>query len=223
MAVKRDSNERKLEMLKAIHGGKTIEELALEFDVSTTTIDNWRSELKDGLEVFDSTVTVDFGRRGKMDTTVHPIFLPANSSEIYTLLTVLMEYSRERGQDPKGIIARELAGKIHHQLTDYAKGLVDPNLKASGLGVPKDEKPDFKRDDKGGKDPFYLVMLEKSGAEIEVTFDAGRNQTKTAIGRISYRPAPAGCIRLDPTEASETEKPVIIQRDKILEVTVLHP
>ena len=216
MSVRRDTTEHELNMLREIHGGGTIEQVASRMEVSTTTVDNWRKDLKEGVEFLDSFVKVDFGSRGRMDTTVHPIFLPANSSEVYTLLMVLQEYARDHRDEPKGEIAADVAGKIYHQLTPYARGLVDGNLDRSGLGRPYPVRPDFKKDNEGGREPCYLTMLEKSGARVSVAYDAGEGHAQSVRGRLSCRPSEPGCVRVEPLDVGSGANDLQIEYDKIL-------
>ena len=213
--------ERMLEMLKAIHGGKTIEQLAEEFDVSTTTIDNWRVKLRDGISFLGARIKVDFGRGGRMDTTVHPLFLPANSSEVFALLVILLRYARHPDDIVFGMVAEDLAGQIYYQLSDYARALIGPALTASGLRAPYAVQPVFLRDDQGGRDPMYLITLQKRDAHIEVVFDSMSGRKKIR-GRFSHKPArrpneARECIVVKKDEGGEE----YIEFDKILVMTEL--
>lgn len=217
MAQERDTTERELNMLKAIHGGATIEEVAERSGVSTTTVENWRKDLKKGIDFLDSHLKVDFRRGGKMDTTVHPIFLPANLSEVYTLLVILHEYSESHQSEPKAIIADEIVGKVHYQLTPYARRLVDRALKESGLTETYDVKPDFQKDDKGGREPTYLVMLEKSGAEVRIVYVNEQGDRDSVRGKLSCKcPSAPGRVRVEPFSAPNGESDLEIEYDKIL-------
>ncbi|WP_322151117.1 helix-turn-helix domain-containing protein [Paratractidigestivibacter sp.] len=222
MARERDTTEREFKMLKEIHGGMTIEQAAERLGVSTTTVDNWRDDLREGVEFLDSYIKVDFGRRNRMDTTVHPIFLPANSSEVYALLMILQEYAKDHPREPRGMMAEKLAGKVHHQLTLYARDLVDKNLVESGVGVPDDVCPNFEKDNHGGCEPIYLTMLEKSVARVSIVYDVGDGESACVRGKLSCRcPVQPGCVRVEPLGAADESEDLEIEYDKIVFVELL--
>ena len=165
--------------------------------VSVNALDRYRNALKDGVEFLGTRTVVDddnLRRGGRMATTVHPLFLPANSVEVLTLLLALQEYAAAHGREPKAEIASNLAGEIHSQLTGHAKGLVDPALRGSGCRVPRDMGTEFVRDDRGARCPYYIATLEKATAHVQVSYTRGDGSSGIACGRVELVGPEPGCV-----------------------------
>lgn len=84
-------------------------------------------------------IQAEFGYRGAFQSSVHPVCLPLNLSEVYVLFDALAEYAREKdGQDPHRKTAERLAGMIKSQLSDYAKERLQARLEEMGLDELKE-------------------------------------------------------------------------------------
>ncbi|WP_322354809.1 winged helix-turn-helix domain-containing protein [Paratractidigestivibacter sp.] len=190
-------HERQLEMLRLIqcNGGLSIEKLAEKLHVSETVVKQYRRKLREGevyLETYVQLEDGDIGRGGVMPTTAHPLVLVANSSEVYALLTALLEFSARNQHTDMGDIADWLAGEIHYQLTDHCKQCVDPALEGAGLAAPVDREPMFHREEGDNVDEkcpyYYRTMLQKQNARVRITYAVDDGGEEVAVvGRICWR------------------------------------
>ena len=56
--------------------------------------------MRDGIRIGSMGIQAEFGYRGAFQSSVHPVCLPLNLSEVYVLFDALAEYAREKdGQD----------------------------------------------------------------------------------------------------------------------------
>src|SRR5699024_9995148 len=81
-----DTYERRLKMLKFLHDDpKTHEEIAAHFGVSRETVHNDLQLLQSGEYYFlDYEMKIELDQRqNTYDSTIHPIFLPLNLSEVH--------------------------------------------------------------------------------------------------------------------------------------------
>lgn len=206
MPSNRDKRVGSIEYLKVVQPGLTNDRAGADLGVSRQQVGEYRKLLKDGFEFLGSRIKVEVGRNGKMKTTVHPLFLLANSSEAFALLRILLEYRDDHPDEYLGYVADELAGKIHFQLTPYGRGLVDRNLLRCGWRRVNDVEPEFIADDRGPRDPYYLTALEKRAARVVVYC---RGENSEVNGRVTSVPhlrhvgrgaeaeeLPTGCLHL---------------------------
>ena len=220
----RSVHERQLEMLRLIqrNGGLSIDELAERLHVSDTAVKQYRRKLREGEVFLDTYVELGDGeieRNGVMPTTAHPLLLVANTSEVYTLLTALMELSDRNPDADMGDIAGWLAGEIHYQLIEHCRECVDPALEGAGLAVPKDLEPMFNREegDNVDKEPFYRTMLRKQNARVRVTYQMGEDGGgDLVVGRISWCQDSPGMLAIETGDGL-----VEVPRDKITSIIKL--
>ena len=172
------SEEIDLAILRESQEAKTHQQLADEvLHCSTTTVDNHISNLKDGARIGDMCVSAQFDYGGTFESSVHPVRLPLNLSEVYVLLDAIDEYTEQRDfDDPHHILAARLGGMIKAELTDYAKERLASRL-GEGLDRLHEEDPVYIADACG---PSRWVMLEKSQTEVSVCLADG----STLVGRI---------------------------------------
>lgn len=120
--------ERQLEIAKYLHNPHTPKEIQEKFDIDERTVRNDLQELEDGITVLGSTIKIEKEKKGRSyfyKTTLHPIFLPLNLTEIYAL-TVYLERSINC-MDPNAQIIRDISERIKLQLSDYAYGKLFPD------------------------------------------------------------------------------------------------
>lgn len=113
--------ERQLEIAKFLHTEKTLEEIEERFDINEQTRRKDLQELEEGITVLGSTIKVDKEKKGRKyyyRTTVHPIFLPLNLTEVYALTVYLNRVIKNH--DANAMIIRDISGRIKSQLSDYA-------------------------------------------------------------------------------------------------------
>lgn len=158
-------------MLKASHGRISNKEMAFEvLRSSENTTRQRRSDFRDGVRIGDMCVQAEFGYGGTFESSVHPIMLPLNLSEVYVLLVALKNYELACGAyDPHAVLAARLANMAYGELSDYAKEKLSDRLSEAGYEFHP-EDPAF-RDDMHGSSEW--VMFEKGGACVSVELDDG--------------------------------------------------
>lgn len=176
--------EINLAILKALHTPMTQEQIAHKvLRCSRNAVGTRLSALQNGFRLGDMQVKIAFPYNGQYGSTVHPILLPLNLTEVYVLLSVLGEaWSGKDDLDPHAVIARDLAEKIYFQLTDYARGKIDARLEERGAKPEKGEAPwyDFETHRAGDRKKMTKVRrsrnwmyLEKSRRRVCVTLACG--------------------------------------------------
>lgn len=112
--------ERQLEIAKFLHEPKTLREIREHFSIDERTLRADLRQLEEGLSILGSTVKIESskaGRRRYYRSTLHPIFLPLNLTEVYALTIQLGRLSRHGAN---AAFFQRLAERIASQLTDYA-------------------------------------------------------------------------------------------------------
>lgn len=122
---------REIEILKLLHGKKmTTAEIAEYFKPGCDqsfirTIQRDLVALRDGINVFGTTIRIEETTEGhslkSYQSTVHPVFLALNLTELTALLKLLEEHADDR-------VYGGILDSIYNQLTDYAEGRVTPFL-----------------------------------------------------------------------------------------------
>ena len=171
--------ERQLEIVKFLQNNPTkMEEIAQVFGVKRQTIGDDLKALEEGIEVLGSTISIEKERQGTSylySTTVHPVFLPLNLTEIYAM-TVYLDNTINQ-YDPNAQIIRNISARIKSQLSDYAKAKLFPeeNLQGISNDYVKDRAMAEQREG-------ILMYLIKSGQKCRFIW---RGEEHT--GSISYR------------------------------------
>ena len=114
--------ERRLEIAKYLHRPRNNSDIESQFRISDRTCRKDIKALNDGIKAFGSTICLDIedNRFGKKEcaTTLHPIFLPLNLTEVYAL-TVYLPTVLKRNSVNRQIIM-DIIDRIKLQLSDYA-------------------------------------------------------------------------------------------------------
>ena len=113
--------QRQLEIAKFLHEEHTNQEIMDQFDIDSRTVRKDLQALRDGIEVLGANIriheTISKGGRKQYKTTVHPIFLPLNLTEVYALTTYLDTLMKD---DPNSAVIHSVTNRIRGQLSDYA-------------------------------------------------------------------------------------------------------
>lgn len=120
--------ERQLEIAKFLHTPKSIEEIEEKFCIDPRTRQADLKALEEGISVLGSTIKikkVKKGRRFYYKTTLHPVFLPLNLTEVYAMTKYLDNTIKDN--DPNAAIIRNISNRIKAQLSDYAYSKVFPD------------------------------------------------------------------------------------------------
>lgn len=113
--------ERQIEIAKYLHKPRSNEDIEREFDISEETRKKDLQALRNGIEFMGATIKIEeerIGRKKYYRSTMHPIFLPLNLTEVYALTSYLPQ-QLERTSANKEVIDN-LARRIKTQLSDYA-------------------------------------------------------------------------------------------------------
>ena len=179
--------EADLVMLTASHEEISQEELAHDvLRCSKNAVGERRARMRDGIRIGGMGIQAEFGYRGAFQSSVHPVCLPLNLSEVYVLFDALAEYAREKdGQDPHRKTAERLAGVVKSQLSDYAKERLQARLEeVAPLYAPDSPSGNAQ----GGKaDPLHWMRFEKMGVRVEVERNDGSLVTGTILSGAAAR------------------------------------
>ncbi len=161
---------RRLEILKLLHGrSMRTAEIAEHFkpgcdDSFIRTIQSDLAALRDGIDVFGTTVKVEDVTEShsikSYKSTVHPLFLALNLTELFALLRLLEGAST----DPAvGATYKNIFDSIYSQITDYARSKIDLEQKHQVINVVQNrlDEDSFKKN---------LHYLLKSGAAVQITY-----------------------------------------------------
>ncbi len=113
--------ERQLEIAKYLHTERTTREIQEHFNIDARTVRSDLQELEEGITIMGSTIQISKekkGRRYYYRTTLHPVFLPLNLTEVYALTVYLDRVIRDN--DPNAQIIRGISNRIRGQLSPYA-------------------------------------------------------------------------------------------------------
>ena len=168
LSMKRDPLiplNRRLNILKMLHGKELrTAEITEAYGVDDRTIRTDLETLRDGLEVMGTTVKIVEQRSGHSNlsykSTVHPIFLALNLSEVFALLKALEQAAQGI---MTGDVYRNIFNNVYCQLSDYAKKMLDGKLE---LGIKSaDQKVTNRLEEEmvDKSEDYKLIYLEKSG------------------------------------------------------------
>ena len=129
---------RQLEILKYLHEPATTKEIAERFGTSEETIRNDLTSLRDGLQLYGSTLRAEPVSVGKAQvksyrSTVHPFFLTLNLTEVSAMTTLLGRLAHREGLED---VYLPIISKIYHQLSPYARAKIDSQDAALGQTLP---------------------------------------------------------------------------------------
>ena len=113
--------ERRLALAKYLHEPHTLEEIEEHFNISGETRKKDMRALAEGIEFLGATISIVQTRKNGKDyyrTTLHPIFLPLNLTQVYAMTTYL-EHKLDPA-DPNTRIIRGISERIKSQLSNYA-------------------------------------------------------------------------------------------------------
>ncbi len=113
--------ERQLEIAKFLHKKRSVKEISEKFCIAERTVRDDLQKLEEGITVFDTTIQITKEKiktKYYYKTTLHPIFLPLNLTEVYAL-TIYLNKAIDDHNPNKDVISDILA-RIKGQLSEYA-------------------------------------------------------------------------------------------------------
>ena len=125
-------DEMKIKLLKYLQQPRgNREKIAEHFNMSSNAINAHLGELQNGCDILGSNVKICPSRgTNEYDSTIHPVFLALNLSEIYTL-TVALKICTKKSVFTD--TANDIADDVYRQLTEYGKGVIDKRAKEAGV------------------------------------------------------------------------------------------
>ena len=187
-----DVLERRLEIAKYLHEPHTPKEIQEHFDISEETQKKDLRALREGLEAFGTTIKLEelkVGRKRYYRSTVPPVFLALNLTEVYAMTEYLQRCMRI--DDPNAMVVKSVIDRMKTQLSDYAWDKVFKERR------PKRLRNKYISDDTLAKSREGIRMyLEKSGRPCSFYYNGERYH-----GKIDRR----GRILLDNGEQLDAE------------------
>lgn len=211
--------ERQLDLLKAIHELQTKDNLANQYAISGKTLGQDLSELEMGKSFLGQNIRIDRleGKEICYISSVHPIFMARNLSEIFSLTIGLMELGKNIFMEQT---YTHIAHTIYNQLSPYAQKLIKARGEELGIRFNEDKRYKSYQQEKEYKERHKenaLLYAVKSGEKCKITYEAdGRLLEKEGYlqwqGDASYRLKE----RLDHQEG------ILLQQEQIIYIEVAY-
>lgn len=177
-----DPIEIEILLLKMLQGGdkpqdysRSREEIAVKLGMSRNSLDKYLNELRNGINLLGSDVKINELTYGSncYDSTIHPIFLALNLSEVY-VLTILLKKAL-------GDLSSNIVADIYRQLSPYARERIDERAQENNITLldkPLEQYECGYRAENKNLPIFFL----KSGKRCKIVFDNG--STEARFGQI---------------------------------------
>lgn len=169
--------ERQLEIAKYLHTERTTSEIQEHFNIDARTVRSDLQELEEGITIMGSTVQISKFKKGRKyyyRTTLHPVFLPLNLTEVYALTVYLNRAIHEN--DPNAWIIRDISNRIKGQLSPYAFQKLFPEEEMECMENRYVDDEELARQRKG-----IVMYLMKSGRKCRFLW-----KDKEYTGRILW-------------------------------------
>ena len=121
--------ERQLEIAKYLHTPHRLEEIKKQFSIDERTVRSDIAALRDGIEVLGTHIQIEEetkGRKKYYKSSLNPVFLPLNLTQVYALTVYMPRISAESGSTNSDLL-NEIASNIKAQLSDHAYERLFPN------------------------------------------------------------------------------------------------
>ena len=169
---------RRLEILKYLQGGeKHIGQIVTDLlgnrndSIDTRTIRKDLEVLRKGMDVLGTTVKIEESRKGHAklyyESTVHPVFLALNLTELFALLQLLEKNAEDRVIGPE---LQAIFDKVYGQTTEYARGIIDSKLQKKHLL----KKVQNRLDEENFHD--NIMYWIKSGRPVFITYKTQKGE-----------------------------------------------
>ncbi len=155
-----DVNSRRLALAKFLHNNPTLQQIQEEFNMSERTAEYDIDALRNGININGVEIKLDIVNRNKKyycSSTIHPIFLPLNLTEVYALSKYLPTVLKNNNINNE--VLNDLFKKINCQLSDYALDRLELEKKEFKVSF-KEEAELYKKDRQ-----YRILYACKSGCE----------------------------------------------------------
>jgi DNA-binding Lrp family transcriptional regulator len=223
-----EKTERMIEILKYLHEEpKTREEIAQRFGISERALSGDLSELQNGSYSFLGYNMKINLRRGDntYDSTIHPVFLPLNLSEVYALTIGLKLSGKGTAFED---VFNYVSDCIYDQLSNYGQRRISEKAKATNVHFSDAHKKAYRYEEDilnanlKQKRSQMIAYYLKSGALCEIEYDTAEG-IKTVTGRVNLaKDNRKGFIvnRLQVTNHGQMEAEVDL--DKVLTIKLVN-
>ena len=164
--------ERQLDLLKAIHEPQTKSDLMSQYAISEKTLGQDLKDLEIGKSFLGQNIRIDRldGREMRYVSSVHPIFMAMNLSEIFSLTIGLRKLGENTSMKRT---YTHIANIIYNQLSPYAQKLIKARGEELGIHFIEDKRYRDYRQEKLYKESNKedaLLYAAKSGERCKVTY-----------------------------------------------------
>jgi len=181
--------EKQIEVIKFMHKPRKLKDVQTKFNVDPKTLWNWFAKG----QVKINNISWPMYRKSKGEgkgmavadpskeyiSTVHPIILPLNLTQVFALTTRLQEITKDIEVENK--IYREITNMIYSQLSDYAKKIVCNNDEIYFNELSEIKYKEEKEIDNSVYDEEILAYCLKTQDDYEFTLKPNRKQV---IGKL---------------------------------------
>ncbi len=167
-----DVTQRRLDMLKFLQTPQTMEALEDRYLTSTRTLRNDLSVLVNGWDIMGTRISIDridIGNTITYNSTVHPVLLPLNLTEVYALAVGMPRLAQKTMFEE---ISEYVADAVTGQLSDHALGI----LSKAAPGMPPkgraQDAPHYRPEQKmlAQSRNAWLMYLVKQGMKCRITY-----------------------------------------------------
>jgi len=134
--------ERQIDLLKTLQEGMTKQDLLDHYVVTRKVIEKDLDNLIKGTKILGQHVKIrnyqSEDRKLTYQSTIHPIFLPLNLTEVFYMFLGLKLLSRNYPIESE--IYNSLACRIYAQLSEYAKSKIGPRVREYGFDLPPEDE-----------------------------------------------------------------------------------
>ena len=185
-----DPTERRLKIACYLHEPKSNAQIMEHFYINDKTVRTDLNALEEGMSFLGQEIKVQVVRENKKVryvSTVHPIFLPLNLTEVYALTVGMLKLTSP--DNPMFDIYEYLAQFVSDQLSDYAKKIINNSAKEADVNLPQLKEPyrGAYRDERtlieGRKNAFGYMMKRGEQCTVEYTEN---DEIKTINGRMNF-------------------------------------
>lgn len=179
--------ERRIQILKMLQGKEMrTSEIAEKFDVDERTIRTDLEALRDGLDIFGVKIQIESKHyegnpKQYYKSTVHPIILALNASELFALLKLL----EKSIIDDDNEVYKHVFNQVYSQITDYAEKLFAGKLK--GEYKKEDIINILEEEAFANSKDYKLIFWEKSGRLIDINYFDENQKDITKKARLLHR------------------------------------
>ena len=135
-----NSYERQIDLLKILNSSMSKRQIMDYYAISRKPLEKDINKLIDGTNILGQNVKINNIKReaGEIhyESSVHPIFLPLNLTEVYSMTVLLKILAKENAVYSETL--NNLANKTYSQLSDYAKEKIDRKADHEGVRFPKE-------------------------------------------------------------------------------------